>query len=288
MADLKNAVENVLDRMRGRRPASEPAPTGTAEPAMPSEKVPSARNATSPLDNKAEGRRDRSLALRDRHDRDQELRIGGTDASQTDERGDQIQAGAALDDFEVGDYVVYSNHGAGVVLQKETEDLLGEKRAYLTIQFLHSSMTALVPCENAHAAGLRRAVDGEEAEKVIGVLTDEVSEIPNRWTRRLKANREKIKTGDVYELAEVVRNLASRECQQGLSGGEKEMYNRAKRNLASELMYALGEGEDAESYLDRILEQRFETGSGGSVRTSAPVLALTSDGETDGSASQAE
>lgn len=201
----------------------------------------------------------------------------------------EIQAEAAPCDFEVGDNVVYSNHGAGVVLKKETEDLLGEKRAYLTIQFLHSSMTALVPCENAHTAGLRRVVDGEEAEKVIGVLTDEAAEMPNSWTRRLKANREKIKTGNVYELAEVVRDLASRECQQGLSAGEKEMYKRAKRNLASELMYALDKGEDAaESYLDWLLEQPFGTESEGSIGTPAPVLPLTPDGETDGSASQAD
>lgn len=201
----------------------------------------------------------------------------------------EIQAEAAPYGFEVGDKVVYSNHGAGVVLKKETKDLLGEKRAYLTIQFLHSSMTVLVPCENAHTAGLRRAVDGEEAEKVIGVLTEEASEMPNSWTRRVKANREKIKTGDVYELAEVVRNLASREFKQGLSAGEKEMFTRVKRNLASELMYALDIGEDgAESYLDRLLEQRFETGSGGSVRTPAPVLPPALHAETDGPASQAE
>jgi CarD family transcriptional regulator len=143
------------------------------------------------------------------------------------------------------------------VLKKESKDLLGENRDYLTIQILHSSMTAMVPCENAHTAGLRRVVDGEEAKKVIGILTDEVSEMPKSWTRRFKANREKIKTGDVYELAEVVRNLASRESEKGLSAGEKEMYIRAKKNLASEFMYALDEDEDgAGSYLDELLEER--------------------------------
>ena len=180
----------------------------------------------------------------------------------------EIEVEAPPCEFEVGDNVVYPNHGAGVVLKKETKDLLGESRDYLTIQILHSSMTAMVPCENAHTAGLRRVVDGEEAKKVIGILTDEVSEMPKRWTRRFKANQERIKTGDVYELAEVVRNLASREWEKGLSGGEKQMYTRAKKNLASELMYALEKGEDgAESYLDELLGERFGARPGGAIRT---------------------
>jgi CarD family transcriptional regulator len=159
--------------------------------------------------------------------------------------------------FEVGDKVVYPDHGAGVVLKKETKDLLGESRDYLTIQILHNSMTVMVPCENAHMAGLRRVIDGEQVEKVIDVLTDEVSEMPKSWTHRFKQNREKIKTGDVYELAEVVRDLATRESAKGLSSGEKQMYIRAKRNLASELMYALDKDEDgAESYLDELLKER--------------------------------
>jgi CarD family transcriptional regulator len=160
--------------------------------------------------------------------------------------------------FEVGDNVVYPHHGAGVVVKKETKDLLGESRDYLTIQILHNSMIAMVPCENAHTAGLRRVIAGEQVEKVIGVLADEVSEMPQSWTRRFKHNREKIKTGDVYELAEVVRNLAIRESENGLSAGEKQMYTRAKKNLASEFMYALDKDEDgAESYLDELLEERF-------------------------------
>ena len=160
--------------------------------------------------------------------------------------------------FKVGDKVVYPDHGAGVVLKKETKDLLGESRDYLTIQILHNSMTAMVPCENAHMAGLRRVIDGEQVEKVIDVLTDEVSEMPKNWNRRFKHNREKIKTGDVYELAEVVRNLAIREWEKGLSTGEKQMYTRAKKILASEFMYALDKDEDgAEAYLDGLLEERF-------------------------------
>jgi CarD family transcriptional regulator len=168
-----------------------------------------------------------------------------------------IEVEAPACNFEVGDTVVYPRHGAGVVLEKETKDLLGENRDYLTIQILHNSMTAMVPCENAHTAGLRRVIDGEQVEKVIDVLTDEVSEMPQSWTRRFKQNREKLKTGDVFELAEVVRNLAIRESGKGLSAGEKQMYMRAKRNLASEFMYALDKDEDgAQSYLDELLKKR--------------------------------
>jgi CarD family transcriptional regulator len=140
--------------------------------------------------------------------------------------------------FEVGDNVVYPHHGAGVVVKKETKDLLGENRDYLTIQILHNSMTVMVPCESVDTAGLRRVIDGGQVKKVVGVLTGEVSEESKSWTVRFKRNREKIKTGDVYELAEVVRNLAIRESEKGLSAGEKQMYARAKKILASEFMYA--------------------------------------------------
>jgi CarD family transcriptional regulator, regulator of rRNA transcription len=170
-----------------------------------------------------------------------------------------IEVEAPACNFEVGDNVVYPQHGAGVVVKREAKVLLGENRDYLTIQILHNSMTVMVPCENAHTAGLRRVIDGEQVKKVIGVLADEVSEMPKSWTQRFKQNREKIKTGDVYELAEVVRNLAIRESEKGgLSSGEMQMYTRAKKILASEFMYALDKDEDsAASYLDELLEGRF-------------------------------
>jgi CarD family transcriptional regulator len=144
------------------------------------------------------------------------------------------------------------------VIRKETRDLLGEKRDYLTIKILHNDMTVMVPCENAHRAGLRRVINEEQVKRVIDVLTGEMSEMPKNWNRRFKHNREKIKTGDVFELAEVVRNLAIREWEKGLSTGEKQMYTRAKKILASEFMYALEKDEEgAEAYLDELLEERF-------------------------------
>jgi CarD family transcriptional regulator len=157
-------------------------------------------------------------------------------------------------EFELGDHVVYPHHGAGKVLQKEEKEVFGERREYLTIKILHNDMTVMVPTENAALAGLRRVIDEETVTKVLDVLRDDVSEMPKNWNRRFKHNRDKIKTGDIYELAEVVRNLALRESEKGLSTGEKQMFTRAKKILASELMYALDKDEEeAESYLDELL-----------------------------------
>ena len=154
---------------------------------------------------------------------------------------------------------MYPHHGAGQVIKKEEKDILGETRQYLTIKILHNDMTVMVPCENAGKAGLRRVIDEETVKKVLSVLSDDVSEMPKNWNRRFKHNRDKIKTGDIYELAEVVRNLAIREQDKGLSTGEKQMFTRAKKILASELMYALEMGEEqAEEHLDTLLQRSGE------------------------------
>ena len=139
-------------------------------------------------------------------------------------------------------------------MKKEAKNVLGEERQYLTIKILHNDMTVMVPCENAGKAGLRRIIDEDAVKKVLGCLRDDVSEMPKNWNRRFKHNRDKIKTGDIMELAEVVRNLALREHEKGLSTGEKQMFTRAKKILASELMYALEKDEEeAEAYLDDLL-----------------------------------
>ncbi len=159
-------------------------------------------------------------------------------------------------EYEVGDHVVYPHHGAGKVLRKEMKTVLGESREYLTIKILHNEMTVMVPTENAGRAGLRRVIDEDAVARVIAVLRDETSQMPKNWNRRFKHNRDKIKTGDVYELAEVVRNLAIRESDKGLSTGEKQMFTRAKKILASELMYALEmEAEPAEEHIDQLIEE---------------------------------
>ena len=156
--------------------------------------------------------------------------------------------------FKVGDKVVYPHHGAGTVVKKEQREVLGQKRDYLTIKILHNDMTVNVPCENAEKVGLRRVIDEVMVEKVLKALQGSGTVMPKNWNRRFKHNRDKMKTGDIFELAEVVRNLSLRDHEKGLSTGEKQMYVKAKKILASELMYAKAMSEDeAAAWLDEVL-----------------------------------
>lgn len=156
--------------------------------------------------------------------------------------------------FEVGDKVVYPHHGAGVVIQKESRNILGEDREYLTIKILHNDMTVMVPADNVDKAGLRKVIGEDTVEEVLAVIQGDGTKMPKNWNRRFKHNRDKMKTGDVFELAEVVRNLSIREGDKGLSTGEKQMFGKAKKILSSELMYAKDISEDdADAYLDELL-----------------------------------
>jgi RNA polymerase-interacting CarD/CdnL/TRCF family regulator len=143
-------------------------------------------------------------------------------------------------EFELGDHVVYPHHGAGKVMKKEEMEMLGERREYLTIKILHNDMTVRVPTENAAIAGLRRVIDEETVKKVLDVLRDEVSEMPKNWNRRFKHNRDKIKTGDIYELAEVVRNhqedprLGAHVCARQGRGRGRALPRRVARGLCFE------------------------------------------------------
>ena len=169
--------------------------------------------------------------------------------------------------YEVGDKVVYPHHGAGKIVRRELKEVLGKEREYLTIQILYNEMTVEVPTENADRAGLRKVISEETVDEVIAVLRDDGSQMPKNWNRRFKHNRDKIKTGDIFELAEVVRNLSIRDLDKGLSTGEKQMFGRAKKILASELMYARDmEEEEANEFLENLLEeigQSRETSNGG-------------------------
>ena len=156
--------------------------------------------------------------------------------------------------FDVGDKVVYPHHGAGTVVSKETRIVLGSEREYLTIRILHNEMTVNVPSENAEKVGLRWVIDNEMVDVVVKVLSGGSTEMPKNWNRRFKHNRDKMKTGDIFELAEVVRNLSLRDHEKGLSTGEKQMFVKAKKILASELMYAKDMNEEeAAAWLDEVL-----------------------------------
>jgi len=156
--------------------------------------------------------------------------------------------------FDIGDKVVYPHHGAGTVVSKERREVLGETREYLTIQILHNDMTVNVPCENADRVGLRTVIDQRTVQMVVRTLSGGSTEMPKNWNRRFKHNRDKMKTGNIFELAEVVRNLAVRNNEKGLSTGEKQMFVKAKKILASELMYAKEMSEDeAAEWLEGVL-----------------------------------
>jgi CarD family transcriptional regulator len=159
--------------------------------------------------------------------------------------------------YEIGDKVVYPHHGAGTVVKKEVREVLGQRREYLTIKILHNDMTVNVPCENVEKVGLREVIDEDEIGVVLKALTGNGTQMPKNWNRRFKHNRDKMKTGDVLELAEVVRNLSLREQEKGLSTGEKQMFVKAKKILASELMYAKSmDEEEAAAWLDEVLAGR--------------------------------
>jgi CarD family transcriptional regulator len=156
--------------------------------------------------------------------------------------------------YKVGDKVVYPHHGAGTVVKKEKREVLGEKREYLTIKILHNDMTVNVPSENAEKVGLRKVIGEDMVKVVVKALTGGGTQMPKNWNRRFKHNRDKMKTGDILELAEVVRNLSLRDSEKGLSTGEKQMFVKAKKILASELMYAKEMDEEATAeWLDSVL-----------------------------------
>lgn len=151
--------------------------------------------------------------------------------------------------YQVGDKVVYPHHGAGTVLSREVHEIRGERREYLTIEILQPQMTVMVPCENAEKAGLRKVIDEEAVEEVLDVLRADGSQMPAQWNQRFKRNQEKLRSGDILELAEVVRNLARRSEEARLSPGEMQMLERARRVLVSELMYARDTAEDQANQL---------------------------------------
>ncbi|MDQ2982442.1 MAG: CarD family transcriptional regulator [Actinomycetota bacterium] len=171
--------------------------------------------------------------------------------------------------YKVGDKVVYPHHGAGTVVKRESREILGEKREYLTIKILHNDMTVNVPSENADQVGLRKVIDEQMVTKVMKALTGGGTQMPKNWNRRFKHNRDKMKTGDIFELSEVVRNLSLRDHEKGLSTGEKQMFVKAKKILASELMYAKDMDEDeAAEWLDDVLS---ENGSKKKTKVAAPA-----------------
>jgi CarD family transcriptional regulator len=141
--------------------------------------------------------------------------------------------------FAVGDKVVYPSHGATVIEQIEMVEVLGTAREYLVLRFDDVDLTLRVPSEQARTVGLREVIGDGECDDVFAVLRRKDVRMPSNWSRRFKNHTEMLKSGDVYQLAEVVRNLSQRQADKALSAGEKRMLDRARRVLISELALAL-------------------------------------------------
>ncbi len=146
--------------------------------------------------------------------------------------------------FDVGDKVVYPHHGAAVVERREVREAFGEKREYLVLKLAYGDLTLMVPADNTDEVGLREVINDEEVEEVFAVLRKKEARMPTNWSRRYKNHVEKLKSGDIYQVAEVVRNLSIRDKDKGLSAGEKRMLNRARQILVSELTFAIGVSEE--------------------------------------------
>lgn len=153
--------------------------------------------------------------------------------------------------FDVGDKVVYPHHGAAVIERREKVKAFGEEREYLVLRLAYGDLTLKVPADNTEQVGLREVINDEEVEEVFAVLRKKEARMPTNWSRRFKNHVEKLKSGDIYQVAEVVRNLSLREKEKGLSAGEKRMLAKARQILTSELTFALGvDEEEAERRLD--------------------------------------
>ena len=157
--------------------------------------------------------------------------------------------------FQVGETVVYPNHGPAVIEDIETRTMKGEERLYLVLRIVgENDLVVRVPANSLDLVGVRDVVDADGLERVFSVLRAPHTEEPTNWSRRYKANLEKLASGDVNKVAEVVRDLWRRDKDRGLSAGEKRMLSKARQILVSELALAEGTNEDkAEVLLDEVL-----------------------------------
>ena len=142
--------------------------------------------------------------------------------------------------FKVGDYIVYPMYGAGVITDVVDKDFLGETRTYYNVSLPYCRMEASVPVDNSEKLGVRHIIDPVRIEEVVCVLKDETEKMNPNWNKRYRENTERMQTGDILEVAAVVRNLVRTDRKKPLSTGEKKLLSTAKQILESELVYSGG------------------------------------------------
>ena len=156
--------------------------------------------------------------------------------------------------FEVGETVVYPHHGAAEIIEVSEKKIRGEKQKYLKLRVAQGDLIIQVPAANVEMVGVRDVIDRKGVKQVFDVLRAEFVEEPTNWSRRYKANLEKLASGDVVKVAEVVRDLWRRDQDRGLSAGEKRMLAKARQILISELALARKVDEEkASAELDKVL-----------------------------------
>lgn len=157
--------------------------------------------------------------------------------------------------FKIGDRVVYPMHGAGIIESIEERDFLGELKAYYVMKLPFGGMKVMVPMNNVANIGLRQVVGMAEIDKVFNILRDRQKAAVTTWNRRVKANMDKIKSGDIYEVAEVVRNLALQDKEKKLSTGERRLLENARQILISEMVLVQNiEEQKAAVMINELLE----------------------------------
>lgn len=140
--------------------------------------------------------------------------------------------------YAIGDKILYPMHGAGIVETIEEKEILGELRQYYILKVSWGDMKMMIPVETSEEIGVRYIIAADYIPEVIRVLSGDTSEMSGNWNRRYRENMEKLKTGDILQTAEVVRNLLRTERHKKLSAGEKKMLANARQILQSELVLA--------------------------------------------------
>jgi CarD family transcriptional regulator len=157
--------------------------------------------------------------------------------------------------YTIGDKVVYPVHGAGVIEAIEEKEILGELRRYYIMKMPLDDMKVMIPLDGMDQIGIREIINTKEVELVFAVLSAQITEMSANWNKRYRANMDRIKTGDIFEVAEVVRNLTLKDREKALSTGERKIMQNAKQVLLSELILATGrEKEDLLTEIEGMIE----------------------------------